>query len=125
MVWLQVSSFGDQPLLQPAAAQLANAMVAVLGPQFTLGSLAYSRCKTLVTDNTGMQGWLGFVCWCVWQLTEGKSPSGGHVQHCNSQRMQTLHALSYTLHIHAALHGGLLWNCHPGNHALYMASQQL
>lgn len=49
----QVSSFGDHPLLQPAAAQLANAMVAVLGPQFTLGSLAYSRCKTLVTDNTG------------------------------------------------------------------------
>jgi hypothetical protein len=50
---LQVSSFGDHPLLQPAAAQLSNAMVAVLGPQFTLGSLAYSRCKTLVTDNTG------------------------------------------------------------------------
>jgi hypothetical protein len=54
---VQVSSFGDNPLLQPAAAQLANAMVAVLGPQFTLGSLAYSRCKTLVTDNTG-----GWVC---------------------------------------------------------------
>lgn len=50
---VQVSSFGEHPLLQPAAAQLSNAMVAVLGPQFTLGSLAYSRCKTLVTDNTG------------------------------------------------------------------------
>jgi hypothetical protein len=58
---LQVSSYGDQPLLQPAAAQLANAMVAVLGPQFTLGSLAYSRCKTLVTDNTGMQDLHRFI----------------------------------------------------------------
>lgn len=60
-----MSSYGDQPLLQPAAAQLANAMVAVLGPQFTLGSMAYSRCKTLVTDNTGEAvcalGWLA-VC---------------------------------------------------------------
>jgi hypothetical protein len=43
-------------------------MVAVLGPQFTLGSLAYSRCKTLVTDNTGMQGWRHFVP--SWHLTE-------------------------------------------------------
>lgn len=46
---LQVSSFGENPLLQPAAARLANAMIAVLGPEFTLGSAAYSRCKTLVT----------------------------------------------------------------------------
>lgn len=61
VVLLQVSSFGDHPLLQPAAAQLANAMVAVLGPQFTLGSLAYSRCKTLVTDNTGVRG--RWWCW--------------------------------------------------------------
>lgn len=50
---VQVSSFGENPLLQPAAARLANAMVAVLGPEFTLGSAAYSRCKTLVTDSSG------------------------------------------------------------------------
>jgi hypothetical protein len=40
-------------MLQPAAARLANAMIAVLGNDFTLGSAAYSRCKTLVTDNSG------------------------------------------------------------------------
>lgn len=28
-------------------------MIAVLGPEFTLGSVAYSRCKTLVTDSSG------------------------------------------------------------------------
>jgi hypothetical protein len=53
ILFLQVSSFGDHPMLQPAAARLANAMIAVLGNDFTLGSAAYSRCKTLVTDNSG------------------------------------------------------------------------
>lgn len=40
---------GEQPLLQPSVARLANAMVAVLGPEFTLGSSYYLRCKALVT----------------------------------------------------------------------------
>ncbi|KAF8072444.1 hypothetical protein HT031_000103 [Scenedesmus sp. PABB004] len=44
---LLVSSFGEHPLLQPAAARLANAMIAVLGSEFTLGSAAYDRCKAL------------------------------------------------------------------------------
>jgi hypothetical protein len=88
-----VSSYGDHPLLQPAAAQLANAMVAVLGPQFTLGSMAYSRCKTLVTDNTGefvralgwLAGWLlgGWVasvvpCWC-WCSSNPHSCNNTHI----------------------------------------------
>lgn len=38
----QVSSF-DSPLLRSACARLANAAVAVLGPEFTLGSAAYSQ----------------------------------------------------------------------------------
>ena len=49
---LLVSSYGDDPLLQPAAARLANAVVAVLGPEFTLGSAAYQRCKSLVTPSS-------------------------------------------------------------------------
>lgn len=52
---LQVSSVGDTPLLRVAAARLANAMVAVLGPEFTLGSLAYQRIKSLVTDRGALQ----------------------------------------------------------------------
>ncbi len=43
----QVSSF-ESPALCAACARLANAAVAVLGPEFTLGSLAYQRAKSLV-----------------------------------------------------------------------------
>lgn len=50
----QVSSFGEAPLLKPAVARLANAMVAVLGPDMQLGSAAYQRCKSLVTDLSGL-----------------------------------------------------------------------
>jgi hypothetical protein len=53
---LLVSSYGDDPLLQPAAARLANAVVAVLGPEFTLGSAAYQRCKSLVTPASNFLG---------------------------------------------------------------------
>lgn len=49
---LVVSSFGDHPLVKPAAARLANATVAVLGPEFKLGSACYRMCKMLVTDIT-------------------------------------------------------------------------
>ena len=38
------------PGLQPAAGRLANALVAVLGPELTLGSRAYARCRTLIRE---------------------------------------------------------------------------
>jgi hypothetical protein len=50
----QVSSVGDVPLLRVATARLANAMIAVLGPAFSLGSPSYQRIKTLVTDRAAL-----------------------------------------------------------------------
>ncbi|KAG2435720.1 hypothetical protein HXX76_006917 [Chlamydomonas incerta] len=44
---LLVSSF-ESPALRAACARLANASVLVLGPEFTLGSAAYTRAKCLV-----------------------------------------------------------------------------
>lgn len=42
--------------LQPAVGRLANALVAVLGPELTLGSAAYCRCRAIIRE---MQvGWL-------------------------------------------------------------------
>lgn len=42
-----MSSF-ESPALRAACARLANASVLVLGPEFTLGSAAYTRAKCLV-----------------------------------------------------------------------------
>jgi hypothetical protein len=71
---MQVSSFGEHPMLQPAAARLANAMIAVLGNDFTLGSAAYSRCKTLVTDNSGS---LSAAAAAAAAAAAGAGPGGG------------------------------------------------
>lgn len=50
---LLVSSWGDGVFLQPACARLANAMVAVMGPEFTVGSPDYQRCKSLLSGSSG------------------------------------------------------------------------
>eukprot|EP00198_Chlamydomonas_reinhardtii_P002746 XP_001692082.1 predicted protein [Chlamydomonas reinhardtii] len=49
---LLVSSF-ESPALRAACARLANASVLVLGPEFTLGSAAYTRAKCLVAASGG------------------------------------------------------------------------
>ena len=36
--------------VRPAIARLANAMVAVLGPELTLGSAAYGKTRLLLQD---------------------------------------------------------------------------
>lgn len=36
--------------LQPAVGRLANALVAVLGPELTLGSAAYCRCRAIIRE---------------------------------------------------------------------------
>ena len=38
------------PGLLPAIGRLANAMVAVLGPEYSLGSAAYIACKSIIND---------------------------------------------------------------------------
>lgn len=38
------------PGVRPALARLANAMVAVLGPELTLGSAAYNKTRSLLQD---------------------------------------------------------------------------
>lgn len=38
------------PGLRPALARLANAMVAVLGPELTTGSAAYTKTKCILQD---------------------------------------------------------------------------
>ena len=38
------------PGLQPAVGRLANALVAVLGPELTLGSPAYCSCRALIRE---------------------------------------------------------------------------
>jgi hypothetical protein len=48
-------------MLKPAAARLANAMVAVLGPELQLGSAAYQRCKALVTDLGSLEAMQGLA----------------------------------------------------------------
>lgn len=48
-----MSSVGDAPLLRVSTARLANAMVAVLGARFSLGSVEYQRIKCLVADSRG------------------------------------------------------------------------
>lgn len=53
---LLVSPAGESAALQPASARLANAMVAVLGPEFTLGSAHYQKCKSLVAG-AAAHGW--------------------------------------------------------------------
>lgn len=45
----QVTSF-DSPLLKSSCARLANGMVAVLGPELTLGSSAYTAAKVVISD---------------------------------------------------------------------------
>ena len=42
-------SFGV-PGLQPAVGRLSNALVAVLGPELTLGSRAYCACRALIRE---------------------------------------------------------------------------
>jgi hypothetical protein len=46
---VQVTPSAEHPLLQPAAARLANAMVAVLGPRLRLGGQVYARCRALIS----------------------------------------------------------------------------
>ena len=36
--------------LQPAVGRLSNALVAVLGPELTLGSPAYCRCRAVIRE---------------------------------------------------------------------------
>ena len=36
--------------LQPAVGRLSNALVAVLGPELTLGSPAYCRCRAIIRE---------------------------------------------------------------------------
>ena len=55
----QVSSY-EHPGLKPAAARLANSMVAVLGPEFTLGSVAYRMTRSLINDSDDSAA--GWVC---------------------------------------------------------------
>ena len=38
------------PGLQPAVGRLASALVAVLGPELTLGSPAYCSCRALIRE---------------------------------------------------------------------------
>lgn len=38
------------PGLLPAAGRLANAAVALLGPDYTFGSAAYLTCKSIIND---------------------------------------------------------------------------
>lgn len=38
------------PGLRPAVGRLANALVAVLGPELRLGSDAYVKCKSLIRE---------------------------------------------------------------------------
>ncbi|GFR48876.1 hypothetical protein Agub_g10725 [Astrephomene gubernaculifera] len=51
---LLVSSY-ESPALRAACARLANAAVAVLGPEFSLGSAVYARAKSLVAASGGVQ----------------------------------------------------------------------
>lgn len=48
-VCVQVSSY-EATGLRPMCARLANAMVGVLGPEFSLGSSHYAAAKSLITD---------------------------------------------------------------------------
>ncbi|CAL8466413.1 g5949 [Coccomyxa elongata] len=45
--------------LQPAVGRLANALVAVLGPELTLGSAAYCRCRAIIREMQAMAGAVG------------------------------------------------------------------
>lgn len=36
--------------LRPALGRLTNALVAVLGPELTLGTEAYTKCKSLIRE---------------------------------------------------------------------------
>lgn len=40
----------EVPGLRPAVGRLVNALVAVLGPELTPGSNAYSKCKALIRE---------------------------------------------------------------------------
>ena len=55
------------PGLRPALGRLANAMVAVLGPELSLGSAAYQKTRALLQDmqvrhpwHTKFPNWKGF-----------------------------------------------------------------
>ena len=54
-----MSPSGEAPTLKPYVARLANAMVAVLGPEFTHGSDNYRRCKCLLVGGDGQEGPVG------------------------------------------------------------------
>lgn len=51
--------------LRPALARLANAMVAVLGPELTLGSSAYSKTRSLLQDVQVGSHFAGGSAWRV------------------------------------------------------------
>lgn len=44
------------PGLLPAIGRLANALVAVLGPEYSLGSAAYYACKAIINDMRSLEG---------------------------------------------------------------------
>lgn len=43
------------PGLLPAAGRLANAAVALLGPDYTFGSPAYLACKSIINDMRALE----------------------------------------------------------------------
>ncbi len=65
------------PGLLPAIGRLANAMVAVLGPEYSLGSAAYYSCKSVINDMRSLEsgeGCPGGLPWSrlfwAWSLDE-------------------------------------------------------
>lgn len=70
------------PGLLPAIGRLANAMVAVLGPEYTLGSSAYLTCKGIINDMQSLERGTAGVGWgCSrlrwWLAAQVGSPSLG------------------------------------------------
>lgn len=71
------------PGLQPAVGRLANALVAVLGPELTLGSPAYCSCRALIRE---MQvGCLNSHCRLLGMVLSG-------MQSCVDQKVCALEA---------------------------------
>ena len=56
---LMVEDNNGVPGLQPAVGRLANALVAVLGPELTPGSPAYCKCKALIREMQATAGAVG------------------------------------------------------------------
>jgi hypothetical protein len=59
--FLQVGGY-EAPGLRPMCSRFANAMVGVLGPEFSLGSQHYAAAKSLITDLAQV---FVYVCVCA------------------------------------------------------------